>query len=146
MKTDYSHKAFQALVHDLDSYLAVTDGEEHAFYNQFNQIESLEYVLLLFLGKDAVACGAIKQYNSETMEIKRMYVVPNHRNKGLASLVLKKLEEWAKELHYHYCILETGLRQTEAVGLYHKNQYKVIPNYGPYQNAENSICFKKVLK
>jgi hypothetical protein len=56
------------------------------------------------------------------------------------------LENWAGELSYAKCILETGKRQPEAIGLYKKNGYKLIPNYGQYAEAENSLCFEKELK
>jgi len=79
------------------------------------------------------------------MEVKRMYVLPQHRGKGLATRILTGLESWAKELSYQKCILETGKRQPEAIALYTKNGYIVIPNYGQYKGIENSVCFEKVL-
>lgn len=63
----------------------------------------------------------------------------------MASAILKELEIWTKELGYEKTILETGKRQTEAVALYEKCGYKVIPNYGQYSGVENSICFEKQL-
>jgi len=74
-----------------------------------------------------------------------MYVIPEKRNKGFASEVLKELENWALELSYNKCILETGKRQPEAISLYKKNGYSNIPNYGQYSGVENSVCFQKVL-
>ena len=80
------------------------------------------------------------------MEIKRMYTSPESRGKGIASSVLSELEGWASELSYEKCILETGKKQPEAIGLYEKNGYKTIPNYGQYAGIENSLCFEKHLK
>jgi GNAT superfamily N-acetyltransferase len=57
-----------------------------------------------------------------------------------------ELEKWVKELSYSKCILETGKRQPEAIALYQKNGYHIIPNYGQYIGMENSVCFKKELK
>ena len=74
-----------------------------------------------------------------------MFVPESHRNKGIASEILQALEIWSKELGYKKCILETGKKQPEAIRLYEKNQYVIIPNYGPYENVENSICFEKEL-
>ena len=65
-----------------------------------------------------VGCGSIKRYNKDTVEIKRMYVNPKSRGLGIATNVLKELELWAKELGYKKCILETGIRQVEAVNFY----------------------------
>ncbi|SIT88092.1 GNAT family N-acetyltransferase [Pontibacter indicus] len=79
------------------------------------------------------------------MEVKRMYVLPEGRNQGIASKVLAELEAWAQELAYARCILETGLKQPEAIGLYQKSGYQQIPNYAQYAGVENSVCFEKVL-
>ena len=127
---------------DLDFYLALKDGEEHSFYAQFNSIATLENCLVLFENDLPVACGAIKRYDENAMEIKRMFVKPEYRNRGFAKQILRELEVWAKELGYKETILETGIRQTEAVNLYEKI-YTRIPNYGQYEFAENSVCFKK---
>jgi len=60
-------------------------------------------------------------------------------------MILKELEKWAAEKNCHSCILETGLRQPEAISLYKKNGYLSIPNYGQYKNMDNSVCFIKEL-
>jgi putative acetyltransferase len=143
-RTNSSDQDFIDLVKDLDFYLALKDGEEHSFYAQFNSIATLENCLVLFNNDFPVACGAIKTYNENAMEIKRMFVKPEYRNRGFAKQILNELEGWAKELGYKETILETGIRQTEAVNLYEKI-YTQIPNYGQYKGAENSICFKKNL-
>jgi GNAT superfamily N-acetyltransferase len=75
-----------------------------------------------------------------------MYTLPESRGKGIASKVLTELETWAAELSYEKCILETGKKQPEAIGLYKKNGYKIIPNYGQYAEVENSVCFEKHIK
>ena len=74
-----------------------------------------------------------------------MYVPPDKRGKGIASLILKELESWAKELDYAKCILETGEKQPEAISLYKKNNYLVIQNYGQYADVISSVCFEKAL-
>lgn len=79
------------------------------------------------------------------MEVKRMYVLPEGINKGIASKVLAELEAWARELAYYQCILETGLKQPEAIALYQKSGYQQIPNYEQYAGVENSVCFEKML-
>ena len=75
-----------------------------------------------------------------------MYTPPESRGKGVASKVLTELETWAAEMSYEKCILETGKKQPEAIGLYKKNGYMLIPNYGQYAEVENSVCFEKLLK
>ena len=79
------------------------------------------------------------------MEVKRMFTLPESRGKGIATKVLNELENWASELGYAKCMLETGKRQPEAVRLYQKNGYKQIPNYGQYINMDNSVCFEKLM-
>ncbi len=146
VRTNAENEDFINLVKQLDADLAVTDGDEHAFYDQFNKLDAIKYVLLVFENETAVGCGAIKEFDAQTMEIKRMYVAPNYRGKGIASKVLNALEKWAAELGFSTCILETGTRQSSAIRLYQKSGYNQIPNYGQYAHAENSLCFEKKLK
>lgn len=145
IKTNSQDPVFRKLVSLLDSELAITDGDEHAFYDQFNKIDSIKYVVLAFSGEKPVGCGAIKELNSQTMEVKRMYVVHSARGKGIASGILEALENWAKELAYSRCVLETGVRQPDAIALYKKNRYLLTQNYGQYIGVENSLCFEKLL-
>lgn len=145
LRTTSENLDFQKLVKQLDAYLAVMDGDEHAFYHQYNKIDLLKNCAVIFDNEEAVACGAIKELDSNSMEVKRMFTLPEKRGKGLASAILKELESWAKELGYKKTILETGKRQTEAVALYSKCGYQVIPNYGQYIGIDNSICFEKEL-
>ena len=134
------------LVKLLDIDLAERDGKAHSFYNQFNKIDAIKYVVVAYEMEKPVGCGAIKEYKADTMEIKRMYVAPQSRGKGIAGNLLTALERWAAELLYKRCILETGKNQPEAIGLYLKNGYKLISNYGQYASVENSICFEKNTK
>ena len=145
LRTDSNHKDFINLVEKLDAYLKVTDGEEHDFYNQFNNIDILKHTVIAYQNDQPLGCGAFKEFNKSSVEIKRMFTLSESRSQGVATLILKGLEDWAKELNYSSCILETGIRQTEAVQFYKKNNYKIIPNYGQYQGVENSLCFKKEL-
>ena len=145
IRANSEHINFQKLVTQLDADLKIRDGEENLFYAQFNKIDKIKYVIIAFENEIAIGCGAIKEYAIDTMEVKRMYVVPNKREQGFASAILKELEMWAKELKYKKCVLETGKKQPEAIELYKKNGYQIIPNFGQYENVENSICFQKIL-
>lgn len=144
-RTDSDDPDFVALVKLLDADLAERDGEEHAFYAQYNKLDKIRYAVLAYEGEKALGCGAIKEYDPGAMEVKRMYVLPDARNKGIASKVLSELEAWARELSFERCMLETGKKQPEAIALYEKNGYQLIPNYGQYAGVENSVCFEKVL-
>ncbi len=146
IRTDSVNKDFTRLIKDLDTGLAVSDGDEHSFYSQFNKVDLIRHVVLASLNNITIACGAIKQYDLKTMEIKRMFTSSEYRGKGAAGLILLELENWARELNFEKCILETGKRQTEAIGLYKKSGYDIIPNYEQYAGIENSVCFMKNLK
>ncbi|WP_158839841.1 GNAT family N-acetyltransferase [Polaribacter sp. L3A8] len=145
IRTNSEDRDFINLVKELDAYLKITDGEEHAFYHQFNNIDVLKNLVVVYVDKKAVGCGAIKKFDNTSVEVKRMFVSKDDRGKGVAQKVLQELETWAKELGYKKCVLETGKRQVEAVKFYQKCNYKVIENYGQYKEMENSVCFEKAL-
>lgn len=144
-RTSSSNPDFIALVKHLDADLLVRDGKEQTFYNQFNKIDKIKNVVVAYDNDKPVACGAIKQFSENAMEVKRMYTLPEQRGKGVATKILTELEKWAKELGYEKCVLETGKRQPEAIALYKKNGYTIIPNYGQYIGIENSVCFEKII-
>jgi GNAT superfamily N-acetyltransferase len=145
-RTDSDNQDFIELVKFLDADLAERDGDDHSFYAKFNKIEKIKYVVVAYENDKPVGCGAIKEYSPNTMEIKRMYTSPEGRGKGIATKVLTELEVWAAELFCEKCVLETGKRQPEAIGLYKKNGYTLIPNYGQYAEIENSLCFEKEIR
>lgn len=118
LRTTSENPEFQNLVKKLDAYLAFIDGEDHAFYDQFNKIDMLKNCVVVFENNEAVSCGALKALDENSMEVKRMFTLPDYRGKGLAVSVLKELEVWAKELEYKKTVLETGKLQVEAVALY----------------------------
>ena len=143
LRTDSGNPDFIGLVSYLDAELAERDGSDHSFYGQFNTIDKIKHAVVAYENDQPIGCGAIKEYASDTMEVKRMYTSPKVRGKGIATGVLAELETWAAELSYERCILETGKRNPEAIALYQKNGYTLIPNYGQYAGVENSVCFEK---
>jgi GNAT superfamily N-acetyltransferase len=144
-KTNSNNKDFIELVKHLDADLAIRDGADHAFYDQFNKIDKIKYVIVAYENNVAVGCGAIKEFSANLAEVKRMYSLPEQRGKGVATMVLKELENWAAELGYATCILETGIKQPEAIALYQKCGYHITENYGQYAGITNSVCFAKTL-
>jgi len=143
IRTDSDNKDFIQLVKQLDAELAILDGDEHAFYAQLNKTDKIKHVIVAYENDKPISCGAIREYSPTIMEVKRMYTIPESRGKGIATKVLNELEKWTTELAYQKCILETGKRQPDAIWLYQKNGYKMIPNYGKYVEMENSVCFEK---
>jgi GNAT superfamily N-acetyltransferase len=146
VRTNSKNDDFIHLVKHLDDYLKITDGDEHDFYNQFNSIDVLSHVIIAYANDKPIGCGALKQYDESSVEIKRMYTIKEARGKGVATKILNELENWTKELGYTTCVLETGIRQVEAVQFYKKNSYQEISNYGQYIGVKNSICFKKIVE
>ncbi len=120
IRTNSENKNFQELVKKLDIELAKRDGDDHAFYDQFNNIVTVKYVIVAHENEDLVGCGAIKEYSEAVMEIKRMFVPLFKRGHDIASIILNALENWSLELGYSKCILETGKMEPEAISLYEK--------------------------
>lgn len=142
-RTTAGNPDFLLLVKDLDADLARRDGDDHAFYATLNTTDTLRNVIVAYAGEQPIGCGAFRPFADDAVEIKRMFVPPALRGKGIASGVLSALEAWASELGYRRCVLETGKRQPEAIALYLKHGYAIIPNYGKYADMENSVCFEK---
>jgi putative acetyltransferase len=94
----------------------------------------------------AIGCGGIARFDDTRGEVKRMYIVPEARGRGLGRRLLEELEGEARRLGYASVVLETGDRQQEAVGLYESTGYERIPCYPPYDSRELSICYEKQLK
>ena len=136
---------FQELVKLLDLELQERDGEEHLFYAALNKTNTLNYVIVAYDQDEPIGCGALRAYSKDTMEVKRMFVPLHKRGRGIASTILKALETWCQEIGIKKCVLETGKNQPEAIALYKKNHYNIIPNFGKYEGVENSVCFEKEL-
>lgn len=145
VRTDYRNLDFRSLVENLDAELMVRDGPDHGFYDQFNGTKGLDQVVVAYEASLPVACGAMKPFGKDSMEVKRMFVIPACRGLGVAQKVLGALEVWARETGKSRCVLETGKRQPEAIAFYRKSGYTQIENYGPYRGVENSLCFEKRL-
>lgn len=141
-KTTSDNLDFKDLTRLFDEYLIIIDGEEKDFFAQYNQIY-LEHVIVYYENEMALGCGAFKEYEPKVAEIKRMFVLPEQRGKGIAVAILTELENWAKAEGYDACILETSVRLESAIALYKKSGYEVIPNYGQYVGVESSLCMKK---
>jgi len=144
VRTTSQNLDFANLIVKLDENLASRNGDMQEYFNQFNKVDAIKHVIIAYINGIAVGCGAIKQFDNESVEVKRMFVSDEYRGTRIASKVLNELENWAKELGYASAVLETSNVQTEAVRLYTKT-YAVTENYGQYAGIETSICFKKEL-
>lgn len=142
-RTDSSNTDFQNLVKLLDADLAIRNGENHAFFDQFNKIDMIKNCIVIYIDEIPAACGAFKKFDDKTVEIKRMYTNPDFRKKGLATAIVKELETWAKEMGYEKAVLESSLEQNEALSVYEKSGYQRISNYGQYIGVDASVCYEK---
>jgi GNAT superfamily N-acetyltransferase len=145
VRTNADNLDFINLIQALDIDIALRDGEEHTFYAQFNKTDDIKHVLVAYENNQPIGCGAYKMYQDAVAEIKRMYVTPEGRGKGIATQILIVLQEWATEEHYTSCVLETGKKYPEAIALYQKNGFTISENYGQYIGIEDSVCFQKEL-
>ena len=101
--------------------------------------------LLVSCAEMPVACGALRQLETDIAELKRVYVVPEFRRRGLARRLLAALEQRAADLGFRLIRLETGKRQPEAVALYEASGYRRIPPFGRHAGDPMSVCFEKAL-
>lgn len=145
-RTQSTNNDFVALVVQLDMDLNSRYNKAQKGYDKYNKIDHIETVIVAYSNNKPVGCGCFKPFDEKTVEIKRMFVLPEFRGKGISKIILGNLEEWATELGYSQSILETGKGQPEAIGLYQKMGYSVIENFGQYADMPNSVCFRKDLK
>ena len=145
VRDNSSSPDFKQLVKLLDLDLNQRYGAVQSQYDKFNVIESLDTVVIAKVDSEAVGCGCFKQYDKETVEIKRMFVKPEHRGLGIATQLLIELESWAIERGFSRAVLETGEKNPEALRLYKQHGYRQIEKYGQYVDFEMSICFAKNL-
>jgi len=136
---------FNELIILLDDELNKRYGTVQEMYNEYNSFEFIETVIIAYSNDLPAGCGCFKKYDEQTIEIKRMFIKEEFRGQGLSKLILNELEQWGTQLEYKKAILETGIKQNEAIQLYSKSGYNRIENYGQYAEMPNSVCMMKVL-
>jgi GNAT superfamily N-acetyltransferase len=144
-RTNGTNADLKELIMQLDKFLWSVYNKGMEYYGLFNYVDEGHHAVVVYDDDKPVGCGCLRNVDSETAEVKRMFVLPSARKKGVASLVLRELEKWAKEMEYKKVILETGDRLTEAINLYQKHQYSITENYGPYIGKQESVCMKKII-
>lgn len=93
----------------------------------------------------AVGCGALRRRDPTTVEVKRMYVDPEMRGRGVATEILGHLESAARTMGAERLVLETGIYQEEAIGLYSRAGFKAVDCFDEYAGVPTSVCFEKPL-
>ena len=145
IRTTSDNPDFQNLTGELDDELCRIYNTKKEDYEEYNRITGLPTVVLVYENGVAVACGCFKQFDTQRIELKRMFVKPEYRGKGIASVMVAELEKWARELGYPTAILETGKSQPEAIALYRKLGYEDIPHFGEFPEESRSVCLGKNL-
>ena len=92
-----------------------------------------------------LGCGALRVLDETTAEVKRMYVEPALRGRGVAKEMLEHREGVAATLGARTLVLETGVYQEEAIGLYVRAGFRQIDCWGEYATAPTSVCYEKQL-
>lgn len=138
---------------DFQELIGLLDGELHeryprtqSRYDGLNRVAGDADAVVAYDGDTAVGCGCLRDVDGSTAELKRMYVRPAWRGRGIARLVLAGIEELAREKGKKALILETGINQPEAIGLYGKAGYARIENYGEYAGLPENVCMRKELE
>lgn len=145
IRTNSDNPDFQSLTDELDTELCRIYNTRKEDYEEYNRITGLPTVVLVYENDVAIACGCFKQFDTPRIELKRMFVKPEFRGKGIASLMVAELEKWAFKLGYETAILETGKGQPEAIALYRKLGYTHIPHFGEFPEQSRSVCLGKGL-
>ncbi|MFG6394021.1 MAG: GNAT family N-acetyltransferase [Lachnospiraceae bacterium] len=145
--TDGQNKDFIVLCHELDKYLnELAGGEENrAGYIQYNKLDDIHDVVIAYDNDIPVGSASFKKYDNENAEVKRVFIKKEYRGQGISHKLMKMLEQRARRQGFKYFILESGEPLVEAMALYRKIGYKVIPNYGQYADMEDSVCMRKKL-
>jgi GNAT superfamily N-acetyltransferase len=97
------------------------------------------------MGGRAIGCGAVRLIDPTTVEVKRMYVEPEMRGHGVAKEILTRLEAAGRSLGARRAVLETGVYQDEAIGLYRRAGYAEVDCWGEYTTSPTSVCYEKTL-
>ncbi len=145
IRTTSEYIDFRKMANALDEDLILRNGEIQKQYDQYNKIDKIKHAIVVYVDAKPVGCGCFERFDDETVEIKRMSVLPEMRGKQIAGLLLQELEQWAVEEGYSKAVLETGVRQVEAIRLYTLAGYSLTGNYGQYIGMEDSICYRKEL-
>lgn len=146
IRTNSDNPDFRNLTGELDDELCRIYNTNKEDYEEYNRIIGLPTVVLAYENGVAIACGCFKPFDARRIELKRMFVAPTFRGKGIASILVAELEKWGKELDYSAIILETGKGQPEAIALYRKLGYSDIPHFGEFPEESRSVCLGKRLK
>ena len=140
--TDGNNEEFhQFYLETEDYYSSIVGGKKNREgFIPYNLSESISDVLLAYMDGVAVGCAGLKKYNDSDVEIKRVWVEPDYRGRHIATELMDRIEDKAREMGFKRAVLQTRPIMEDAVGLYEKRGYELIGNYPPYDKLEGAIC------
>ena len=148
-RADILSPAAQSLITALNAELSAQYPEPGATHFRLDADEVAEgcgAFLVASVGERAVGCGAVRRLEPGVGEVKRMYVVPDARGRGVGRAILEALGAEARALGLTRLVLETGVRQREAIALYERAGFSHIPPFGEYvASPTTSVCMAKDL-
>jgi GNAT superfamily N-acetyltransferase len=136
------------LIEALDAHLASRYSPEQRFGPNLKPAQiapGLGTFVVARMGGRAIGCGAVRLIDPTTVEVKRMYVEPEMRGHGVAKEILARLEAAGRSLGARRAVLETGVYQDEAIGLYRRAGYTEVDCWGEYTTSPTSVCYEKTL-
>jgi putative acetyltransferase len=145
---ELTSEAASLLIAELNAELSRTYPEPGATHFRLDPDEvgpGRGVFLVAYENERPAGCGAVRRINQDDAELKRMYVVPLFRRRGISRLLLEALEDEARRLGVKRLILETGVRQNAALALYASAGFRSIPTYGEYVASPLSVCLAKDL-
>ena len=146
--TDGSHPAFRRFYAVTEAYYSrIVGGKENrAGFIPFNASAEIPFVLLAYADGQPVGCAGLKRYSDADAEVKRLWVAPAYRGQHIASALMDQIEEKARDLGFRRVVLQTRPIMPDAVALYTKRGYALIPNYPPYDKLPGAVCYAKNLQ
>jgi GNAT superfamily N-acetyltransferase len=135
----------QNLISDLCAEMSSRYGAPPSPFSLSEAAVPRSVFLVARLHGEPIGCGALRQFDDDTAEIKRVYVAPAGRRRGVARQIVAALETFAIQQNYRNIRLETGVRQPEAQRLYQSMGFQQIDAFGPYIGNPTSVCFEKVI-
>lgn len=134
---------YAMLAKQLDAYYISLVGDVHLKYAAVNDPKNMACIIVAYEGNTPVGCGCWKPVDEQTAEIKRIFVLPLYRRRGIASSIIDLLESHICASGYEKVLLETARTTDDSKALYLSLGYKEIPYYGSPAGAENCRCFLK---
>ena len=145
--TDGNDPDFQRFYRLTEAYYSRIAGgkSKRLAFIPFNASSEIPHVLLAYQEETAAGCAGLKRYSETDAELKRLWVEPAFRGRHIAARLMDQIEEKALQMGFRRLILQTRPLMADAVALYEKRGYALIPNYPPYDQLDGAVCYAKAL-